>query len=145
MSQVAQAAPRPAAPVRRVPVRRVPPSTSVSSSLVSALEASASRYRWVAATDGSESAATYELATGGEPVMAIGGFNNEGGNISLAQFEKYVQAGAIHYFIASGSGSGAGQGPGGAGTSSSIASWVESHFKSETIGGVTVYDLTSAR
>jgi len=30
--------------------------------------------RWVAATMGSTSAATYELATGGDPVMAIGGF-----------------------------------------------------------------------
>ena len=69
--------------------------------------------------------------------MAIGGFNNQGGNLSLASFEKYVEEGRIHYFIASGGGGG---GPGGG--SNAIASWVESHFKSETIGGQTVYDLT---
>ncbi len=28
------------------------------------------------------------------------------------------------------------------GDASQITSWVESHFTSETIGGVTVYDLT---
>ncbi len=71
----------------------------------------ASAYRWVAATFGSQSAATLELATGGDPVMAIGGFNGEGGNITLAQFEALVNKGDIHYFIASGGSGGAG-GPG---------------------------------
>jgi hypothetical protein len=96
----------------------------------------------VAATDGSSSAASYELATGGDPVMAIGGFNNNGGELSLAQFIRYVQAGDIHYFIASGGGGG---GPGGAGSSSSsdISSWVSAHYTAATIGGVTVYDLTA--
>ena len=37
-------------------------------------------------TSGSQNAATLELATGGDPVMAIGGFNSEGGHLSLAQF-----------------------------------------------------------
>ena len=52
--------------------------------------------------------------------MAIGGFNGEGGNISLATFEAYVAKGDIHYFIASGAGGGGGvrvaggaSGPGG--------------------------------
>ena len=74
---------------------------SVASALVTALERDAAAYRWVAATDGSTSAATYELATGGDPVMAIGGFNNNGGELSLAQFIRYVRAGDIHYYIAS--------------------------------------------
>ena len=39
--------------------------------------------------------------------MAIGGFNGEGGNISLATFESYVAKGDIHYFISSGGGGGA--------------------------------------
>ena len=77
---------------------------SISSALVKALESNAPSYRWVAATMGSKSAATYELATGGDPVMAIGGFNNSGGELSLAQFIRYVRAGDIHYFIASGGG-----------------------------------------
>ncbi len=33
--------------------------------------------------------------------MAIGGFNGQGGNLSLVQFEAYVKAGDIHYYIAS--------------------------------------------
>jgi 4-amino-4-deoxy-L-arabinose transferase-like glycosyltransferase len=117
-------------------------AATVSKSLVAALEDNASAYRWVAATDGSSSAASYELATGGDPVMAIGGFNNNGGELSLAQFIRYVQAGDIHYFIASGGGGG---GPGGAGSSSSsdISSWVSAHYTAATIGGVTVYDLTT--
>jgi hypothetical protein len=88
---------------------------------------------------GSMSAATYELATGGDPVMAIGGFNNNGGELSLTQFIRYVHAGDIHYFIDSGGGGGPGQGPAG---TSTIAAWVQSHFSAQTIGGVTVYDLT---
>ena len=75
-----------------------------SAALIKALENDAGSYRWVAATDGSQYAATLELASGGEPVMAIGGFNNEGGHLSLAQFEQYVKAGDIHYYIASGGG-----------------------------------------
>ena len=84
---------------------------------------------------GSTNAATYELATGGEPVMAIGGFNNNGGVLSLAQFIRYVHAGQIHYYIASGGG------PGGSSTSQ-ISAWVQKHFSAQTIGGITVYDLT---
>ncbi len=113
---------------------------SVEPALVKALESDASSYRWVAATMGSTSAASYELATGGDPVMAIGGFNNNGGELSLAQFIRYVRAGEIHYFISSG---GAGGGPGGQSSTGTaeISSWVQSHYSAQTIGGVSVYDL----
>ncbi len=112
-----------------------------STALTRALRSDASAYRWVAATFGSQSAATLELATD-EPVMAIGGFNGQGGNISLAAFETYVARGDIHYFIASGSGGG----PGGGGSDdSAITAWVESHFAARTIGDRTVYDLTSPK
>ncbi len=114
--------------------------TTVSAALKQALTANAGRYRWVAATSGSQSAASLELATGGEPVMAIGGFSGEGGQLTLAQFQSYVKAGDIHYYIASGGG-----GPGGrAGSSSAITTWVKAHYKAVTIGGQTLYDLTSA-
>jgi hypothetical protein len=82
-----------------------------------------------------------ELASG-EPVMAIGGFNGEGGNISLATFESYVAKGDIHYFIASGTGGGGGPG-GHANSDAAITSWVEAHFAAKTIGGQTLYDLTT--
>ena len=115
--------------------------TSVSAALTQALKADAGRYRWVAATSGSQSAASLELATGGEPVMAIGGFSGEGGQLTLAQFESYVKAGDIHYYIASGGGGGPG---GGAGSSNAITTWVKAHYKAVTVGGQTLYDLTSA-
>ena len=39
-----------------------------------------------------------------EPVMAIGGFNGTDPSPTLAQFQAYVRAGKIHYFLASGGG-----------------------------------------
>ncbi len=113
---------------------------TTANALIRALEKDAGSYRWVAAVFGSQSAATLELATHGEPVMAIGGFNGNGGNITLALFKAYVLAGDIHYFIASSGGSAA------AGTGSSeaaISAWVSAHYSSSTIGGQTVYNLAS--
>jgi 4-amino-4-deoxy-L-arabinose transferase-like glycosyltransferase len=124
-------------------------ASSVAAQLVKALRSNASSYRWSAATSGSQSAASLELASG-TAVMGIGGFNNEGGNLSLATFERYVAKGEIHYYIASqGAGGGAaggpGGGPGGGGTSSSIASWVKANFKTVKLGNTTVYDLTQRK
>jgi hypothetical protein len=65
----------------------------------------------------------------------------------LAQFQKYVAEGKIHYYIAGSGGFGGGGfgggGAGGSGDASQITSWVESHFTAQTIGGVTVYNLTT--
>ena len=69
--------------------------------LTALLGADASRYSWVAATTGSNSASGYQLATG-DPVMAIGGFNGTDPAPTLAQFEKYVAEGRIHYYIGGG-------------------------------------------
>jgi hypothetical protein len=106
-----------------------------------ALQADAGTYTWAAATVNSNNAAGYQLGSG-EPVMAIGGFNGTDPAPTLAQFEKDVSEGKIHYFIASGGG-GFGGGAGGSGDASEITSWVEAHFTSQTLGGVTVYDLTT--
>jgi hypothetical protein len=121
-------------------------SGTVSAELARFLESDASSYRWIAAVDGSQTAASIELATSGDPVMAIGGFNGNGGNLSLRAFETYVKDGDIHYYIAGQSGGGGAGGPGGASGSSSatITQWVESHFHSVTMDGETVYVLTSA-
>jgi 4-amino-4-deoxy-L-arabinose transferase-like glycosyltransferase len=117
---------------------------TTSAALVRALESDASHYKWVAAVEGSQSAASLELATSGDPVMAIGGFNGQGGNLSLAAFKAYVEKGEIHYFIAGSSGGGGAGGGGGGRSNSAITEWVESHFTAKTIGGQTVYDLTSS-
>ena len=102
---------------------------------------------WVAATVNSNNAAGYQLASG-DPIMAIGGFNGTDPAPSLAQFERYVSEGKIHYFIASGGGGAGGFGAFGGGGSGDdaqqITSWVESHFSSQDVGGVTIYDLSSA-
>ena len=110
---------------------------TLSSAVKRALQADAGTYRWVLATSGSQSAAEIELATG-EPVMAIGGFSGEGGNLTLGQFEQYVAAGEIHYYSGS-----SGGGPGGGNSTSAITSWVKAHYKAVTVGGETFYDLTS--
>jgi 4-amino-4-deoxy-L-arabinose transferase-like glycosyltransferase len=115
-----------------------------SSELVALLRESSGNYTWVAAAVGSNSAAGIQLAAD-RPVMAIGGFNGTDPAPTLAQFQQYVLQGKIHYFIADGRGGGPGGfGPGGgSGTASQITSWVEQHFSAQTVGGVTVYDLTT--
>lgn len=135
--------------------------------MVALLEKDAGRYQWVAATVGANEAAGYQLATG-DAVMAIGGFNGTDPYPTLAQFEKLVGEGKVHYFIAGGRGGGPGGFGGGGGfggpgafghrggqggfagggsadsVSSAITSWVQEHYSSTTVGGVTVYDLTAA-
>ena len=120
-------------------------SSQSNAALNKALQADAAKYTWAAATVNSNNAAGYQLGSG-EPVMAIGGFNGTDPAPTLAQFEKYVAEGKIHYFIASGGGGfggGFGGGAGGSGDASQITSWVEAHFTAKTFGGVTVYDLTA--
>jgi 4-amino-4-deoxy-L-arabinose transferase-like glycosyltransferase len=107
-----------------------------SSALVTLLERGSSGYTWVAATTGSQTAATYQLATQ-SPVMAIGGFTGSDTSPTLAQFQADVAAGKIHYYLAGGGGQG------GQGSAQQIATWVAAHYKSSTVGGVTVYDLTA--
>jgi 4-amino-4-deoxy-L-arabinose transferase-like glycosyltransferase len=92
-------------------------NATVSSAFTKLLETGASHYEWTAATDGSDSAASMELATGGTPVMAIGGFRGTDPAPSLAKFEKLVAAHKIHYYVAGGGGGGfGGAGFGGRGT-----------------------------
>jgi 4-amino-4-deoxy-L-arabinose transferase-like glycosyltransferase len=108
------------------------------------LSSNAGDYTWVGAAIGAQNAAGYQLATG-KPVMSIGGFNGSDPSPTLAQFKEYVKQHKIHYFLggmADGRG-GPGGGRGGSSTSSAIQSWVSSHFMAKTVGGVTVYDLTT--
>jgi hypothetical protein len=80
------------------------------------------------------------LASGGKAVMAIGGWSGSDPTPTLAQFQAYVAAGEIRYFIVGGAGGGPG---GGAGSSSEITNWVTSNFTATSVGGQTVYDLTA--
>lgn len=113
--------------------------------LTALLKDGGSRFDWVAATVGANSAAGYQLATG-LPVMPIGGFNGSDPSPTLAQFRQYVQDGRIGWFISGGMG-GRGGGPGGgsSGSSSEIAQWVTENFTSTTVDGVTLYDLNQPK
>jgi 4-amino-4-deoxy-L-arabinose transferase-like glycosyltransferase len=107
------------------------------SALLKALEKTTTR--WAAAVVGDQDAASLELASGGKmAVMGMGGFTGSDTVPTLAQFEAYVKAGDITYYIASSQSGGIG-----GGSFSAITQWVEKHFKSETIGGTTVYVLHS--
>ena len=110
--------------------------TNVSSALTALLKQDASRYMWVAATEGSEAAAPLELATG-DAVMAIGGFNGTDPWPTLTVFKEMVAKHEVHYYVGESSDS-----FGGGAGSVAIANWVATHFKKETAGGETVYDLT---
>ncbi|MCU1600984.1 MAG: glycosyl transferase family 39, partial [Frankiales bacterium] len=116
-------------------------ASTPSAALVAALRADASAYTWVAAAIGSNSAAGPQLASG-EPVMAIGGFNGSDPTPTLAEFQQLVAAKKVHYFLATSSG-GFGPGQASGGTSAAITAWVEATFTAQTIGGTTVYDLTT--
>jgi 4-amino-4-deoxy-L-arabinose transferase-like glycosyltransferase len=111
--------------------------------LTAMLSSNASKYSWVAAITGSNSASGYQLATG-DPVMAIGGFNGTDPAPTLAQFQKYVEEGKIHYYLGGGGTlGGGGFGSSGSSVASQISSWVSSHFTARTVDGVTIYDLTT--
>jgi 4-amino-4-deoxy-L-arabinose transferase-like glycosyltransferase len=111
--------------------------TQVSSTLISLLTTNASKYKWIAATEGSQEAAPIELAAGGDAVMAIGGFNGSDPAPTLAQFESAVAKHEIHYYVGRSS-----ESFGGGSGSSAIASWVAAHFTAQTVDGTTVYNLT---
>ncbi|MER7400524.1 glycosyltransferase family 39 protein [Streptomyces sp. NPDC000151] len=113
--------------------------SQVSAEAKAKLLADADEYTWVAASIGSQNAASYQLATG-KPVMAVGGFNGSDPSPTLAQFQQHVKEGKIHYFLGGGMGGGPG---GGQGSSSKITSWVSQHYKKVTVGSATLYDLTA--
>jgi 4-amino-4-deoxy-L-arabinose transferase-like glycosyltransferase len=115
-------------------------AVTVSSAMKALLLADADKYTWVAASIGSQNASGYQLATD-EPVMAVGGFNGTDPSPTLAQFKAYVAAGKIHYFI--GGSSTGGSSTGGSNDSTEISQWVSQNFTAKSVGGTTVYDLTS--
>lgn len=119
--------------------------TRVSTAAKKLLSANASSYTWVAATVGSNTAASYQLATGG-PVMAIGGYNGTDAAPTLAQFKQLVAQHKIHYFVAGDvGGAQGGQSASSSGSSAAtrITAWVKATYKSTTVGSTTMYDLSS--
>ncbi|WP_433163232.1 ArnT family glycosyltransferase [Kribbella sp. CA-247076] len=112
--------------------------SGVSSELITLLQNGSEGYTWAAAAVTANGAAPLQIASG-EPVLAIGGFNGTDPAPSLAEFKELVAQGKIHYFVGGGGGMGGGRG----GTSNEIATWVAENFQAQTVGGTTVYDLTT--
>ncbi|MEW2505236.1 glycosyltransferase family 39 protein [Amycolatopsis sp. NPDC047767] len=99
--------------------------------------------KWAAAQTGAMQSAGLALSSG-KPVMAIGGFSGSDPAPTLAQFQQYVGAGEVHYFVAGRAGGRGGFGGfgGSRGTAGQITTWVEQNFPATTVDGTTVYDLT---
>lgn len=110
-------------------------SQPTDQALVGLLQAAGTK--WSAATVGAMQAAPLALDSATD-VMAIGGFSGGDPAPTLEQFQSYVAAGQVHYFIAGGSFGGRRDG-------STISAWVEQTFTATTVGGHTVYDLTQPK
>ena len=88
----------------------------------------------------------------GVPVMAVGGFNGTDPAPTLAEFQRIVADGDVHYFIRSKIMGGFGRGDGmtaggqvsGSREAAAIAEWVETHYAPVIVDHVAVYDLTAA-
>jgi 4-amino-4-deoxy-L-arabinose transferase-like glycosyltransferase len=130
-------------------------SPEPSAGLSALLASDADQYRWAAAVVGSNNAAGYQLGSGA-PVMAIGGFNGTDPAPTLAEFQRLVADGDVHYFIRSRM---IGQGErsdgmmgsfgkaqrSGSREAANVAEWVETHYAPVIVDRVAVYDLTAAR
>jgi 4-amino-4-deoxy-L-arabinose transferase-like glycosyltransferase len=117
-------------------------ASAADPALVAALKDDADAYRWTAATTGSNNAAGLALSSG-TSVMSIGGFNGTDPAPTLEQFEQYVADGQIHYYVGGADAAGFRGARGGSEDAGDIAAWVESTFPSTSIGGVTLYDLST--
>ena len=119
-------------------------SPEPSAGLSAMLAQDADRFRWAAAVVGSNNAAGYQLGSG-VPVMAVGGFNGTDPAPTLAEFQRIVADGDVHYFIRSRIMGGFGKAePSGSREAATIAEWVETHYAPAIVDRVAVYDLTAA-
>jgi 4-amino-4-deoxy-L-arabinose transferase-like glycosyltransferase len=97
---------------------------------------------WSAAIERSSYAATLELRTG-TSVMAIGGFGGADPAPTLVEFQNYVAAHRIGYYLKPGL---HGRGPQfGRHEHNDILDWVRANFPATKVGDVTVYDLSAPK
>jgi len=103
--------------------------------------------RWSAATNGSQSAAALELASG-TSVMAVGGWSGDP-TPTLAQFVDDVRAGRVGYYVEAGrAGAARPEGPvvrsenHGPSHVREIADWVAAHYPATSVGTSLVYRLS---
>lgn len=104
------------------------------------LRTHAADYRWVAATNGANNAAGYQLGSG-QPVLVAGGFNGTDPYPTLEQFRQQVAAGQIHYWI---DGHLSLHANGGSRQALLIRDWVHRNFTGTPVEGSVLYDLAPA-
>jgi 4-amino-4-deoxy-L-arabinose transferase-like glycosyltransferase len=108
--------------------------TASQKRLISYLSAHRDGAKYLLAVPGSTAAAT-EIAATGDSILPMGGFTGSVPFPTLAQFEKLVSTGQLHY-VMNGAGStfggmfGTMMGSGSGGTASAISSWVTDHCTS---------------
>jgi hypothetical protein len=125
---------------------------SVSKATMGYLKAHQGSARYMAAAVGSSTAGSLALQSG-RNVIDMGGFMGSDPSPTLAQLERLIRSGQLHYVLLSGSGDAGGlpSGAGGFGRSTATAardSWIESHGSVVKIAGqssasMTLYYLAS--
>lgn len=119
-------------------------TSTPSQTLLDYLSKDAGNYTWMLAVVGSNNAAGYQLESG-YSVMPVGGYNGTDPAPTLAQFQQLVKEGKIHYYIAGTISSGTGGTSSGSDDANQINTWVKAHYRSTTVDGTVVYDLTSTK
>jgi 4-amino-4-deoxy-L-arabinose transferase-like glycosyltransferase len=102
---------------------------SVSGALVSYLEANQGSATYLVATPDSHTASSIILASGGKPVMSLGGFSGSDPILTVDQFAQLVRSGRVRYVLLGGGFGGFGRGPQGSSTNNnaSIRQWVQAN------------------
>jgi 4-amino-4-deoxy-L-arabinose transferase-like glycosyltransferase len=135
--------------------------SSVSQTVIDYLVANQGSARWLVAVDGSNVAASIQLAAG-QPVMTMGGFTGSDPYPSLDALKAAIASGELRFVVVGGGQGGpgggfggpgggpGGGGPGGGGNggsaTSEITSWVTSSCAAVTINGAStgLYDCAGA-
>jgi hypothetical protein len=95
--------------------------------------------RWAAASPGALNAAQYQLNLE-LPVIPVGGFNGGTPYPSISQMSDYVESGQISYYVVRHDSQDI---EAEAEFADEVTDWVRSHFASEQIGAMDVFDLRS--
>lgn len=113
--------------------------------LIAYLEANRGDAAYLAAAFSSNSSGALILASDGEPVLTIGGFNGSDPYPTVDQLQQLVDSGQLRFVVIDGMGMG---GPGGGNsTTQAVRQWITSHGTQVSYGGsgtATLYDLAGA-
>jgi 4-amino-4-deoxy-L-arabinose transferase-like glycosyltransferase len=108
---------------------------SVSTQLISYLEAHQGSAKYLVAATGSQATAPIIIQTG-KAVVTIGGFSGSDNSPTVSQLQQMVANGELKYVLISGGG-----GPGGRGGSQALSAWVTAHGKA-VAGYSNLYEVT---